>query len=87
MTSSIVYANFEPIEGVTTGSDETLTFVRRSRKVVITNDHPTNALQYKFNSSESFGTLRPTETLSLGITAKQIILNGNSVSYRVWVFG
>ena len=61
-----VHANFEPFEGTVT-TETTLTFNRKSRKIVITNDHPTEDLSYKFNDSESFGTLRGTESLSLFI--------------------
>lgn len=82
-----VYANFEALEGTTTGSDQTLTLVRKSRRVVITNDHPSNSLSYKFNASESFGTIKGTETLSLDFTTGTIIINGTSVPYRIWVYG
>lgn len=81
-----VYANFEPLEG-TVNTETTLTLARKSRKIVITNDHPTNNLSYKFNDSETFGTIRGTETLSLYFTTNQIIINGNNVPYRIWVFG
>lgn len=82
-----VYANLESLEGTTTGSEQTFTLVRKSRKIVITNDHPTNSLSYKFNSSETSGTLLGTESLSLHFTTKQIIINGTSVPYRIWVYG
>ena len=81
-----VHANFEALEGTCTTAT-TLTFNRKSRKVVITNDHPTANLQYKFNASETYGTLKGTESLSLYFTGNQIIINGNNVPYRVWVFG
>ena len=63
--ADLVLANFEALEGTTTGVEQTLTLTRNSRKVVITNDHPTNSLSYKFNDSETSGTLKGTETLSL----------------------
>jgi len=81
-----VHANFEALEGTVTTAT-TLTLTRKSRKIVITNDHPTANLQYKFNSSETYGTLKGTESLSLYFTGNQIILNGTNVPYRVWVFG
>ena len=82
-----VHANFEALEGTTTGSEQTLTFVRKSRKIVITNDHASNSLSYKFNASETFGTLKGTESLSMYFTTNQVIINGTSVPYRIWVYG
>ena len=81
-----VLANFEALEGTVT-TETTLTLTRKSRKLIITNDHPTADLTYKFNSSETAGTLKGTESLSMYFTGSQIILNGTNVPYRVWVFG
>ena len=81
-----VHANFEALEGTVT-TPTTLTLVRKSRKIIITNDHPTNTLSYKFNSSETSGTLKGTETLSILFTTNQIIIDGTSVPYRIWVYG
>ena len=81
-----VHANFEALEGTVT-TPTTLTLVRKSRKIIITNDHPTNTLSYKFNASETSGTLRGTETLSILFTTNQIIIDGTSVPYRIWVYG
>ena len=83
---SDVLANFEAFEGVVT-TPTTLTFNRKSRKIVITNDHPVEPMYFKFNDSESYGTLDGTETLSLYFTSDKIILNGANATYRVWVFG
>lgn len=80
-----VYANQESIEGTSTGSEETFTLARKSRKIIITNDHASNALSFKFNDSEDFATLKATESVSMYFTAKQIIINGSSVPYRIWV--
>ena len=82
-----VYANFESFEGTTTGAEQTFTFKFRSRKIVVTNDHPTNSLSFKFNASETNGTLLGTESLSIYHWTKQIIINGTSVPYRIWVYG
>ena len=86
MSSSDVYANFEPLEGTVT-TPTTLTLTRRSRHIVITNDHATNDLSYKFNSSESYGTVKPGESLSLYFRASEIYIDGTSVPYRIWVYG
>ena len=80
------HANFEALEGTVT-TETTLTFNRRSRRIVITNDHASNDLLYKFNDSETFGTLKGTETLSIYFSAKQIIIDGTNVPYRIWVYG
>lgn len=86
MSSSDVYANFESLEGTSTGSEQTLTLVRRSRHIVISNDHATEDLSYKFNSSETSGTVKAGESLSLYFRTSTIIINGTSVPYRIWIY-
>ena len=80
-----VHANFEALEGTVT-TPTTLDLVRKSRRIVITNDHATNDLKYKFNASETYGTLKGTESLTLYFTTKTIFIDGNG-PYRVWVYG
>jgi len=80
-----VLANLESLEGTAT-TETTLTLTRKSRKIVITNDHPTANLTYKFNASETAATLKGTESLSLYFTTNQIIINGTNVPYRIWVY-
>ena len=80
-----VHANFEALEG-TVSTETTLTLTRKSRRIVITNDHATDDFSYKFNASETYGTLHGTETLSLDFTTNQIIINGSG-PYRIWVYG
>ena len=86
MSSSDVYANFEALEDTVT-TETVLTLIRRSRHIVITNDHATEDLSYKFNSSESFGTVKAGESLSLYFRASTIIIDGTSVPYRIWIYG
>ena len=86
MSSNLVLANFEPLEGIVT-TETTLTLTRKSRRIVITNDHGDNNFFYIFNDSESFGTIGPTETLSLDFTTNQVIINGTNVPYRIWIYG
>ena len=81
-----VHANFEALEGTIT-TPTTLTLVRKSRKIIITNDLPTNTLSYKFNASETSGTLRGTETLSILFTTNNQIIIDGSGPYRIWVYG
>ena len=80
-----VHANFEALEGTVT-TPTTLTLARKSRRMVITNDHATNDLKYKFNASETYGTLKGTESLSVYFTTNTIFIDGNG-NYRIWVYG
>jgi len=77
-------ANLEAFEGTING-ELTLALKRRSNKVVITNDHATNNLLYKFYVAEKFGTLKGTESLSIYFWTRQIIISGNG-PYRIWAF-
>jgi len=79
MSDDGVYANFEALEGTVT-EETTLTLARRSRKIVIINDHAALDLTYKFNSSETVGTLKGTESLSVYLRTNQIIINGKTVT-------
>jgi hypothetical protein len=81
-----MYANLESLEG-TVNSETTLSLTRKSRKIIITNDHPTNSMSFKFNDSETYATLRGTETISLYFTTNKIIIDGTNITYRIWVFG
>ena len=86
MSSSNVYANFESLEGTVT-TPTTLTLKRRSRHIVITNDHASEDLSFKFNSTEDFGTVKKGESTSLYFRTSTIIIDGTSVPYRIWIFG
>ena len=86
MSSNSVYANFESLEGTVT-EPTTLTLTRRSRHIVVTNDHATEDLSYKFNSSETNGTVKAGESFSLYFRTSTIIIDGTSVPYRIWIFG
>ncbi len=80
---SDVLANFESIE---TNGAATHTLVRKSRKLIITNDSSSVDLQWKLNASEAFGTLFPTESISMYVTTKTVIVDGGG-DYRIWSFG
>ena len=87
MSSGNVYANLESIEDSLDG-ELILTFKRKSRQIVILNDSGSADLQYKFNESEDYATLKPTETEAIEIWAKTLYLKTvASVNYRVRVFG
>ncbi len=82
-----VHANFDSFEGTSNGSQQNIVLNRRSRKLIIVNDHASNDLSWKFNESEDYGTLKPTESITLFVTTKEVIINGTSVPYRIWSFG
>lgn len=85
----MVYSNFQPIENTLNGT-ETITFNLKAIKLILVNQSATKQLRFKFNNTEDFGTLEPTEELVIeGIYQKKIILNAgsNTVPYRLWVFG
>lgn len=79
------YANLDSFEASVSGT-ATVTFTRRPRKVTITNDSSTNELQFRFSSDHSWATLKPTETVSMEITVKQVYLSGTA-AYRIWGVG
>ena len=78
------YAKLDSQEGTVSGT-ATVSLARRSRKLIITNDSANN-LQFKLNSSESYGTLKPTETVSMEVSTRTVYLSGNG-AYRIWNFG
>ena len=82
---SDVLANFEAIES---NGSNTHTLTRRSRKLIITNDSSNLNLEWKLNESETFGTLFPTESISMYVTTRQVVTQADgSVNYRIWSFG
>jgi len=84
-----VYANQEALEGTVT-TTVTLTLARKSRAIEIINDSGTRILQYKFNSSENWSTLKPVEAISFDFITREILLNSPSsqdVLYRVRALG
>ncbi len=83
MSDDLVLANFEAVEGTGGG---TINLKRASRKLIITNDSGSVDLGYKFNESEDFGTLGPTESISLYFTTRTVILLGEG-DYRIWSYG
>lgn len=78
-----LYGNLEVYEGTVT-SETTVTFNLKPRKIILTNDSASNALTFKFNSSETAATLKPTETITLNMSSRDIILNSASAPYRLW---
>ena len=82
-----VYSNLEAIEDSVDGT-KTCTLKRKSRQIILTNDSGGVELKFKFNDSEDFATLKPTETVSMHVHVRDVILNSPSaVPYRLWVYG
>lgn len=85
MSSRIVLRNFRPFEGTVAGTAQ-ITFDLPVKRISISNDSSTVNLQFKFNSTETYGTLKPTETFSAEATVRDVFLSGNG-AYRVWGLG
>lgn len=84
------YANLDSREG-SVSTQDTITFNWKPRKIIVTNDSTTKDLKIKFNASETYMTLHPTESFSGEIASKTIILQSEDqlayVKYRIWGFG
>jgi len=84
------YSNQEINEGSVSTVPVTITLARKSRAIEIINDSTADNLQYKFNSSEGYGILKPGEAVSMDFITNTILLDSptnNSVSYRTRVLG
>ena len=79
-------ANLLVSEGTLNG-ELTVSFDQSYREVILTNDSGSSEMTFKFNPTETAATLKPTETITMKMRAKQIILSGTSVPYRVWGIG
>ena len=80
------YSNQKPFEGTVT-TEATLDFGFRVALLMIQNDSSTKTLQFKFHSSESFSSLKPTEQMVVKARISEIIIQGladASVKYRIW---
>jgi hypothetical protein len=84
--SSESFANFRSAETTISG-ETTINFGIRVRRLTIMNDSATKTLQFKFNESEDYGTLNPTETISLAVITSEVFLNADSVPCRTWGTG
>ena len=68
-------------EGTATASLE-ITLPWPSRLIEIINDSATADLEYKFNSGETYATLKPLEVNTIELHTKVVYLNGTG-SYRL----
>lgn len=82
-----VYANLEAIEESING-EKVHNFKRKSRQILLTNDSSSYDLEYKFNASEEYATLKPAETVSMFVHIRSLHLRStNTINYRIWVYG
>lgn len=80
-----VWANQEALEGSVI-TEITLTLTRKSRAIEIINDSGTRSLNFKFNPSENWSTLKALEAFSSDFTTRHVLLrssDSNSVEYRI----
>jgi len=81
------YANNYSDEGTISG-DKVITFPWKPKELQITNDSTTKDLNYKFNESEEYRTLKPYETSTLyNISIRSLYIAGDTVAYRIWGLG
>ncbi len=80
------YANLEVFENNTSNGVD-IVFNFKPRKVIITNDSSSGVLGFRFNLTNSFATLQPTETITLEMSSRTIFLSGGNIDYRVWGMG
>ena len=79
------YSNWKAFEGTCT-TDTTLTFDWRPRSVTITNDGPAS-LSFKFNSGETYATLKVGETVSPDVIVRNVYITSSNADYRIWGIG
>ena len=77
----MAHSNQYVSEGTASASLE-LSLPWPSRAVEIINDSTTISLEYKFNSGETYATLKPLEVVNVDMHTKTIYLNGTG-TYRV----
>jgi hypothetical protein len=85
---SKAYANQEALEGTATTTEATLPLARPSKFLEIINDSAAT-IQYKFNPSENFATLKGDEAISMEIWIRKIIIKtpAGTADYRIRVLG
>ncbi len=79
------FANTFTREGSVDGV-ETINLARTSGKMIITNDHSTKNLTVRLKTGGNILTLKGTETITLYYRTSEVVLQGKSVPYRLWVF-
>ena len=88
MSASGLYANFHSVEDTNNGAN-VVTLPWKARQLIITNDSGSGgSLEFKFNESESYGTLKTNETAQVELRTNTVYLNSSgNTAYRIWAFG
>lgn len=83
------FANGYNYEATLNTTSDTINFPVYVRELQITNDASSGNLQYKFNSSETYRTLKPGETSRVeNIRTNKLLINATgNVPYRIWGLG
>ena len=66
---------------------KTIIFPWPAKRLTVTNDSGTTALEWKFKNSHSWATLGPSETVSMDLSIKQMIVRSVGAKYRIWALG
>ena len=84
-----VYTNQYIDEDTLAATTKTYTFEWKAKRIALTNDSLNADLGYKFNSTESYATLKGGETITIEqVSLRNFYLNSTaSVAYRLWVNG
>jgi len=82
-----VLANLMSYEDTVTGNT-TITFPIKAKTLSIYNKSTNKQLHIKFNTSEEYLTLEPTEIIEFPeISVRELILSGSTVEYKVVAVG
>ncbi len=81
---------FQVYTGSALAEEVELLFNLTSKKIVITNDDPSDSLFFKFRASGKYAELKPGnpgESLSILFRTTGLWVKGNQTLYRIFVFG
>ncbi len=80
--------SFEVEEDTLIATDKTITFTKMMSEITLINDESINSLDFKFSSTQDYGTLKAKETITINIKTIEVLLStASSVAYRVWGVG
>ena len=84
---SRVLANLMSYQDIVSGTF-TITFPIKAKTLSIYNESTTKQLSIRFNDSEDYLVLEPTEIIEFPeLSVRELILNGNLVNYKVVALG
>jgi hypothetical protein len=83
----VTYSNFYPYESTLDG-DTSIAFPLPIKRIQLTNDSGVHALKFRFQPTETYGTILPKESVSIDVTVRTIYLSTDGlVEYRIWGMG